>query len=277
MIGVCVGGLKEPSGAAEGNEAVVPFLQEPSLRLRLVLVMAIAALAAPSAASAATPGVNVTGLNDLAAAKALGVTISRMFVIYPANGPTAPSSSELAAYDQIVNAYADAGIKPILAVSGKGTPPDVNSYAQYVGALAARYGGKVAAYEVWNEEDSGLWWGVEGGNPGAYAALLRATYGQVGQRAPVLLGGLTGNNYPFLDQVYAALGGNSASAFDAVAVHTDTACSIVGPDSFFRNPDGRISQWSFLGLREVRATMVAHGDTAKGIWMTELGWNTEPG
>ena len=119
--------------------------------------------------------------------------------------------------------------------------------------------------------------GADGGNPGVYAALLRATYAQVGHHAPVLLGGLTGNNYAFLEQVYGALGGNSGDAFDAVAVHTDTACSIVGPDSFYRNTDTRISQYSFLGLREVRATMLAHGDAAKGIWMTELGWNTATG
>jgi hypothetical protein len=92
-----------------------------------------------------------------------------------------------------------------------------------------------------------------------------------------VLGGLTGNNYDFLEKVYAALGGNSTSAFDAVGVHTDTACSIVGPDSFFRESDGRVSRWSFLGLREVRGTMVTHGDTAKKIWMTELGWNTASG
>jgi hypothetical protein len=247
-------------------------------RIRLVLAVLGLALAAPACASAATPGLNVSGgLGDLPAARALGAPIARVFVTYPAGGPTSPTPAEFGYYDQIVYGYAAAGIKPILVVTGNAAPPSALAYSQFVGALAARYGSNVAAYEIWNEEDSKLWWGADGGDPALYAALLRASYAQVGGRAPVLLGGMTGNDYAFLDNVYTALGGNSVNAFDAVAVHTDTACSIVGPDSFYRNPDGRISQWSFLGFREVRASMVAHGDSGKSIWMTELGWNTATG
>ena len=63
------------------------------MRIRLVLVAVVAALIAPAAASAATPGVNVSnGLSDLANAKALGVADARVFVTYPAGGPSAPTS-----------------------------------------------------------------------------------------------------------------------------------------------------------------------------------------
>ena len=192
------------------------------------------------------PGVNASnGLGDLAATpRRWASRIARVFVDLPveravgalvvrSSGTTTRSSTATRTRESSRSSWSPAAAR---------RPQDVNSYAQYVGVLAARYAGKVAAYEIWNEEDSILWWGADGGNPGVYAALLRATYGQVGHRAPVVLGGLTGNNYAFLEQVYGALGGNSGDAFDAVGVHTDTACSIVGPDSFFRNPDGRISQ-----------------------------------
>src|SRR5207302_11360441 len=36
---------------------------------------------------------------------------------------------------------------------------------------------------------------------------------------------------------------------------------------------GRISKNSYLGYREIRNTMLSHGDD-KPIWFTELGWST---
>jgi hypothetical protein len=92
--------------------------------------------------------------------------------------------------------------------------------------------------------------------------------------ATVLIGGLTGNDYHFLEQVYALGGG---PYFDGVGVHTDTACNLNSPYSFFRDADGRIDQFSFLGYREVHNVMAAHGDGAKPIWMTEFGWNVATG
>ena len=64
-------------------------------------------------------------------------------------------------------------------------------------------------------------------------------------------------------------------SFDAVGVHTDTACLVDGPDRHYRDELGRIGRYSFTGYREVHAVMAANGDAAKPIWMTELGWNTQ--
>ncbi len=88
--------------------------------------------------------------------------------------------------------------------------------------------------------------------------------------ATVVLGGLTGNDYSFLEGVYQAGGKGS---FDAVGVHTDTACNILSPYEFLRGSDNRLIPDSFLAYREVRATMLANGDD-KPIWMTELSWRT---
>jgi hypothetical protein len=207
---------------------------------------------------------------------ATGASTVRVFVLY--QGGTAPDSGTLAAYDGIVNGIVAGGARPIVVVSGFGAPPaNVDDFATYMGFMAQHFAGRVLAWEVWNEEDEALWWGTAGGNPMAYAGMLKAVYPRVHPHATVLFGPLTGNNYVFLGQVYAALGGSSAGAFDAVAVHTDTACSLVSPDQFQRTPDGRISRYSFLGLIEVRRVMVGYGDGGKPIWITELGWNTYQG
>jgi hypothetical protein len=88
--------------------------------------------------------------------------------------------------------------------------------------------------------------------------------------ASVVLGGLTGNDYQFLEQVYQA---GAKGSFDAVGVHTDTACDILSPYDFLRGTNNRMIPDSFLAYREVHQVMLANGDE-KPIWMTELSWRT---
>ena len=83
--------------------------------------------------------------------------------------------------------------------------------------------------------------------------------------------GMVGNNFDFLADLYA---NGAAGSFDAVGVHTDTACLLDSPREFYREPTGRVGRWSFTGYREVYDVMRANGDGGKGIWMTEIGWNT---
>jgi hypothetical protein len=164
--------------------------------------------------------------------------------------------------------WANGGQDPTVA------PNNPQDYADFLHFLAARYRGVVAGWEIWNEEDAPVWFN---GSAAQYTALLKAAFPAAKTASPgatVLVGGLTGNDYHFLEQIYANGGGPS---FDAVAVHTDTACSIVSPYSYFRDADGRIDQFSFLGYREVHGVMQAHGDGAKPIWMTEFGWSTATG
>jgi hypothetical protein len=153
------------------------------------------------------------------------------------------------------------------------TPPaNLSDYAAFLAAVAQRFAGRVAAYEIWNEEDASRWW-AGGPNAGAYAALLRAAYPaikRVDPQATVVLGGMTGNDYPFLEEVYAAGG---KGYFDAVGVHTDTACNILSPYEFLRGAGNRMIVDSFLAYREVHQVMVANGDE-KPIWMTETSWRT---
>src|SRR5271167_2917935 len=209
--------------------------------------------AGASPAVAAEPGVGLInpGATQIADVRALGTHWVRMFAPWPDLEPARGvfAANWLASYEQVFNAL-PAGTKVIIDVvdtprwetgsSNEHTPPaNPGDYAAFLGALAQRWAGRVSAFEIWNEEDSPSWW-TGAPDPAAYAQLLKATYPVVKAADPsatIVLGGLTGNDYPFLEQVYAAGGKGS---FDVVAVHTDTACNVLSPYVFLRGPEGRM-------------------------------------
>jgi hypothetical protein len=257
--------------------------------LAVVAAVAFCAAGPTARAGAAESGVNIA-LNQTvdgpATAAHLRVGWVRLFVGWSTAEPQ-PGRYDGFYLDGLraqVAAYRARGIKPLLVVSGTpgwaagprgpglAGPRDPRDYGRFVGDLVRRVPG-IAAIEVWNEADEpGFWAGAP--EPGAYAALLRAAYPAVKAADPavtVVSTGMVGNDYAFLADVYAAGGGGS---FDAVGVHTDTACLLVSPDVYYREPDGRVGRFSFTGYREVHGVMAANGDAGKGIWMTEIGWNT---
>jgi Bacterial Ig domain len=259
-----------------------------SSRLLLAAIAVAACLVSvTSSARAAAPGVvtDVTSDNaTLGAISSSGAQWVRSFLTWDRAEPTKGhfDQSFINGYQQMAGKL-PTGTKlevvvtnaPSWANGGAGpTTPPTNpaDLAAFFTKVVGDLKGSVAAWEVWNEEDAGIFWAGTP-DPARYASMLKAAYPAIKAADPsatVILGGLTGNDYNYLEQVYGAGGGGS---FDAVAVHTDTACGIVSPYSYYRD-NGRISQWSFLGYREVHATMAAHGDGAKPIWMTELGWST---
>jgi hypothetical protein len=244
------------------------------------------AAAGPSIANAAEPGVNVREPNavQIADIRTLGTHWVREFATWPDLEPGRGvfASNWEAKYEQLFAALPP-GSKVIIDMVGAprwengssnphSAPANPNDYATFLGTLARRWAGRVAAYEIWNEEDSSAWWSG-GPDPAGYARLLRATYPAIKAADPsatVVLGGLVGNDYPFLQRVYEA---GAKGSFDAVGVHTDTACNILSPYDFLRGPDNRMIPDSFLAYREVHATMLANGDD-KPIWMTEMSWRT---
>jgi len=255
------------------------------LALLAVLVLAAMSGAAAGPASAAEAGVVINTQSGLQAAdaSALGTHWVRMFVTWPDIEPHRGvyALNWLAYYEGTIRALPP-GTKVILDVvntprwetgsSDEHTPPArPEDYAALLGMIAGHFGPKVTAYEIWNEEDASAWW--TNPNPGAYVELLKATYPAIKTAEPnatVVMGGLTGNDYPFLEGVYQAGG---KGYFDVVAVHTDTACNVLSPYEFLRGAGNRMIPDSFLAYREVHAVMLANGDD-KPIWMTEMSWRT---
>jgi len=257
----------------------------PLLCLLLAVLTSVAlAPAAQAAETGIVPTLKQT-VDGPAHASELGVGWVRLFVQWGALEPAddAHNPDLVRQLRDGVAAYRARGVKVLVVVTGSpswasgresimGAPTDPRKYAEFMGYLVGEVP-QVNAWEVWNEADEGEFW-LDGPQPSVYAALLRATYPAVKARNPnatVVTTGMVGNNFGFLEDLY-ALG--AKDSFDAVGVHTDTACLIASPDALYREPDGRIGRYAFTGYREVHHVMARHGDGHKPIWMTELGWNT---
>lgn len=255
------------------------------------LLGAFFALALPAASHAATPGVNLTefdaGKVDQAAL--LGVKRVRVFIDWdkfePSKGNLSPFWMTL--YQQGLARMNAHGMEPVFVLlnspawardsSNPASPPrNVEDFADFASRIATQFrqdmgGTRTIGYEIWNEPDENQFWST-GADPVRYAALVKTAYGAIHAadgHAKVVLGPTTGNNYNWVEKLY---DNGIKGFFDVAAVHTDTACLIDAPDSFYRD-NNRLAQFTFLAYREVRASMEARGD-AKPIWMTELGWST---
>ena len=154
-------------------------------------------------------------------------------------------------------------------------PRDNTQLADFMAYLAARYVGKVEAYQVWNEPNvQWAWPTANGPNSGEYARMLRTVAPAIRAADPsakVVFAGMNTNDWAFLEGAYNAVP-NLGDYFDVMATHPYTFWG-AEPERLWRDPNGRISRGSFAGYRELRATMEAHGDT-KPIWVTEFGWAT---
>jgi hypothetical protein len=261
------------------------------MRSRLALAAlaaAAAALACAAPAAAIETGVVETLRQTKPTARTaarLGADWARIWASWselePARGAFAP-----AAVAQLRGAVAAAqarGVTTLVVVTGApgwanggrggiAPPSDPRVFGDFMGGLARRV--PADAFELWNEpDDPGYFAGAP--DPARYAALLRAAYPAIKAARPaatVVTGGLVGNDMDFVEALYAH---GAGGAFDAVGVHTDTACLTDHPRRYYRDPRGRVGRYTFTGYREVHAVMAAHGDAAKPIWMTEIGWNTQ--
>src|SRR5829696_4943155 len=271
----------------------MPLLYAMNASRRLLGALALAtALLVPAAAHAAPTGVNVSHLDDdgdpyVKAAGNIGPgdTVQTWSDLEQSGAKTVRSFAqwstlrgatrgiEMAKFRGFADKANARGMRVLLTLTGDRTTMAAPAeYAAVAADLATELKGRNVAYEVWNEPDDTTFW-QDGPQPAAYSALLKAAYPAIKRADPaaaVLVGGLVGNDFDFVEHLY----DNGANgSFDGVAVHTDTACLTTDPREYYREPSGRIGRYSFTGYREVRATMLAHGDD-KPVWMTELGWST---
>lgn len=152
-------------------------------------------------------------------------------------------------------------------------PDDMADFGNFMTALATRYKGQVAAYEIWNEPNLNYEWGNRQPDPVAYTEMLKTAYTAVKAVDPealIISGGLatTGDGSPtaygdlaFLQAMYDA---GAKDYLDAVGSH---------PYTFGRAPD-EVDPWglSLSRVDEQHKIMKANGDGDRPIWITELGW-----
>jgi polysaccharide biosynthesis protein PslG len=172
-----------------------------------------------------------------------------------------------------------------------GMPTDPNDFAVFMKAMASRYKGKVAAYEIWNESNLSHETGGKV-DPAAYVALLKAAYTAVkgaDPKAAVIYGGLTptGLNDPtqaiddvaYLEQSYAVNNGEVKRYFDILGAHAGSNNN--PPEALWPDQPGPGPNWRdhpsfyFRRVEGLRAVMEKNGDSAKQMWLTEFGWTTK--
>jgi hypothetical protein len=160
-------------------------------------------------------------------------------------------------------------------------PPErYTDFGDFVFEFVKRYSGRVRHIIIWNEPNVTLEWGFRRVSPEAYTEMLRVAYRRAKEADPnvVVLGGalaptlepetseLALNDLLYLERMYAAGAGRY---FDALAAH---AYGLRFPPDEPPAP----AELNFRRVELLRAIMVANGDAAKPIYITEGGWNDSP-
>lgn len=163
------------------------------------------------------------------------------------------------------------------AGAGDQAPPDdLADFVNYVTAVAERYRGRIRYWQVWNEPNIYPEWGNQDVNPEAYTQLLCRSYAALkavdpanvvvsGALAPtVALSGRDLNDYVFLQRMYTA---GAGACFDIMAAQGYGFNS--GPTDRRMRP----TNFNFAHNLYIRDLMVANGDAARALWLSEAAWN----
>jgi polysaccharide biosynthesis protein PslG len=169
-----------------------------------------------------------------------------------------------------------------------GPPRTLDNFFDFCGVIAARYKGKVAAYQVWNEPNLAREWGGMTPDPVAYVAMLKGCYLAIKRADPaalVISAGLspTGNGPPaampddvFLERMYDA---GASSYFDLLGLHAPgfRAPPEADPGLVATTPElGGQRFFAFRHVEDMRRIMVKRGDAAKQVAVLEFGWTSDP-
>lgn len=217
--------------------------------------------------------------------KAAGVDTIRILLPWAGVEP-ADDTFDWSAVDRMVNSANANGIAVLAtvnttpdwaAVPGQqiytAAPADIEAYGDFVSAVATRYQGKIADYEIWNEPNYDGFW-EPAPDAAAYTALLKIAYTRIKAADPnaTVIGGSVAavaespggsaiNPVTYLSQMYAA---GAAGYFDALAFHPYQYAKA------FSVQEGHAGV-PFTQAQQLHAVMVANGDGHKKIWATEYG------
>ena len=165
---------------------------------------------------------------------------------------------------------------------------EIALYQDFWHDLVARYGTRVASYEVWNEPNHDSFFEPKA-NVSEYAAMQRAAYLGAKSANPnvqIVCCALSGNDMGYLDQLYTALRAYpEASAnddfFDALGVHP-YAYENSKPLAPAETRNNFLSTFgpadaTFVGIDKMIADLDAHGDSHKKVWIGEFGYRMTSG
>lgn len=167
-----------------------------------------------------------------------------------------------------------------------GIPFDVDAYAAYCGALAARYEGEISAYQIWNEPNLQREWAGHSPDAEGYVTLLRACATAIRAADPAALiisAGLapTETEPPiavpderYLQQMFDA---GLSEVYDVLGVHAPGYNNPpeMSPDA--AEAAGQRRWMTFRHVEDIRRIQIANGDAHKQVALLEFGWHVNPG
>ena len=202
--------------------------------------------------------------------------------------------------DGAINALSADGVSIILnpvhapawswATDKLGYPKDPADFARFMTAVAQRYKGKVAGYEIWNEPNLAHETGpyastshyaghaqgrVQSGQsrrPGSRRNQLRRADTH-GHKRPLRGSGRRGVPASVCTRT---TGGELKGYFDVVGAHPGSNAN--PPETMWPDKPGPGPGWNnhgsfyFRRIEQIRQVMVDNGDARKQMWLTEFGW-----
>ena len=194
--------------------------------------------------------------------------------------------------DRLVNLVREYGLEMIARVdyppdwaqppgtTWHATPPSrFEDYGDFVYTLAQRYKGRLKYYQIWNEPNLTIEWGLRPVDPAEYVRLLRIAYERIKEADPgaiVIAAALAPtiekgpenlSDLEFLRRMYEA---GAKDYFDIASVN---------PYGLRSGPDDRrfaADDTNFSRPIQAREIMVSYGDANKPIWASESGWCALP-
>jgi len=170
--------------------------------------------------------------------------------------------------------------------SQRGPIENPQDFGDFCHAIAARYRGRVRAYQVWNEPNLAREWQHQPPDPMGYVKLLRACYIGIKTADPdalVVSAGLspTGSGLPEampdIDYLVAMYEAGAAPYFDLLGVHAPGFLypPEISPSEVAERHDGH-RFFCFRHVEDAREVMLRYGDADKQVAVLEMGWTTDP-
>lgn len=226
---------------------------------------------------------------DFADMEGMGVQWVRFDIAWNQIQSGGSSSYNWAPFDNVVNAarqhnlkilgildYAPTWAQQSSCAGQFACPPNgTSSFTTFVTSAVNHYKPLGVSYwEIWNEPNISEFWLTP--NPSSYTALLRAAYTAIKDTDPsatVISAGMAsaatdGTNYTQYDFIKGMYAAGAHGYFDALGDHpycySDQSGCLGAPDG---------SEWWEMSQtpQNLRALMVANGDSSKKIWITEFG------
>ncbi|OFW58381.1 MAG: hypothetical protein A2W01_03025 [Candidatus Solincola sediminis] len=151
------------------------------------------------------------------------------------------------------------------------TEDHLEDWKTYVRTMATKYKGKVAAWEIWNEENIQYWQPTP--DPVYYTRLLKLASTEIRAADPaatIVMGGTAPVDPGFLETTFHE---GSLDYVDAIAYHPYP--EIIGeagqPPEAKYWPKEKLSGWILNGVREL---IWQHTTKPIQVWITEMGYST---